>query len=72
MDLELGSYGTSEHPLMTAFLGPNYLKNMYLLSPIEVSLKKMLCFYNQNTIWDSFFFMNHCLLIVRIMNWQKC
>ncbi|EFH45270.1 hypothetical protein ARALYDRAFT_490932 [Arabidopsis lyrata subsp. lyrata] len=43
MDLELGSYGTSEHPLMTAFLGPNYLKNMYLLSPIEdYELAKML------------------------------
>ncbi|KAG7544784.1 Alpha/beta hydrolase fold-1 [Arabidopsis suecica] len=43
MDLELGSYGTNEHPLMTAFLGPNYLKNMYLLSPIEdYELAKML------------------------------
>ncbi|CAL9228241.1 unnamed protein product, partial [Arabidopsis halleri] len=43
MDLELGSYGTNEDPLMTAFLGPNYLKNMYRLSPIEdYELAKML------------------------------
>ncbi|AEE86759.1 hydroxynitrile lyase like protein [Arabidopsis thaliana] len=43
MDFELGSYGTDDHPLKTAFLGPNYLKNMYLLSPIEdYELAKML------------------------------
>ncbi|KAF8101587.1 hypothetical protein N665_0204s0081 [Sinapis alba] len=34
-DLKLGTYGTHDHPLMTLFIGPKYLKNMYLLSPIE-------------------------------------
>jgi len=71
MDFELGSYGTDDHPLKTAFLGPNYLKNMYLLSPIEVRLKKMLCFL-QNLIGDFVFDELFVLLIVRIMNWPKC
>ncbi|CAH2076333.1 unnamed protein product [Thlaspi arvense] len=35
MDLELGTYGTSDHPRMTAYLGPKFLKTMYQLSPIE-------------------------------------
>ncbi|EOA18137.1 hypothetical protein CARUB_v10006600mg [Capsella rubella] len=35
MDLEFGSYGTNDNPLMSVFLGPKYLKNMYLLSPIQ-------------------------------------
>lgn len=43
MDLKLDTYGTNDHPLMTAFFGPKYLKNMYLLSPIEdFELAKML------------------------------
>ncbi|CAN7016269.1 unnamed protein product [Brassica rapa subsp. trilocularis] len=43
MDLKLETYGTNDHPLMTVFIGPKYLKNMYLLSPIEdFELAKML------------------------------
>ncbi|XP_010446720.1 PREDICTED: methylesterase 9-like [Camelina sativa] len=35
MNLEFGSYGTNDRPLMTVLLGPKYLEKMYLLSPIE-------------------------------------
>ncbi|KAJ4898810.1 Methylesterase 9 [Raphanus sativus] len=43
MDLKLETYGTNDHPLMTVFFGPKYLKNMYLLSLIEdFELAKML------------------------------
>ncbi|CAA7035820.1 unnamed protein product [Microthlaspi erraticum] len=35
LDFELGTYGTKDPPLMTAYLGPKYLKNLYRLSPIE-------------------------------------
>ncbi|VVB09981.1 unnamed protein product [Arabis nemorensis] len=43
MDLEIGTYGTNDHPLMTITFGPKYFKNMYHLSPIEdFELAKML------------------------------